>query len=216
MDEDPVKTDQSEGVGEEANGEEAVQSPQTPPEVEAADEVEEQATVSAAEYQKICSERDDYLNHLQRLQAEFENYRKRVFKEKSEMRDYLIQDFIGSLLIVIDNMERSLHPDNNTDDVESYRQGVEIVFQQMLSILKEKGFERIDAVGQKFDPHFHEAVQQVETDDCEPGIITEEFMPGYMIKDRVLRAPKVLVAAKPSKPQSEEEENDAVSNGEAS
>ncbi|MGC9326486.1 MAG: nucleotide exchange factor GrpE [Candidatus Hinthialibacter sp.] len=203
-DESAEKPDLPEEIEDNGLAEEAAPASETPPESEAASGAEEQITVNTAEYQKICSERDEFLNHLQRLQAEFENYRKRVLKEKSELRDYLIQDFISSLLNVIDNMERSLHPDYNTNDVVSYRQGVEMVFNQMLSILEEKGLTRIESVGQKFDPRIHEAIRQEETESCEPGIITAEFMPGYMIKDRILRAPKVVVAVKPSGPQTEE------------
>jgi len=161
-------------------------------------EVEKTVTVNRDEYNRLRQERDDFLNHLQRLQAEFDNYRKRVQKEKSELRDYLIQDFIYRMLGVIDNMDRALHPDNTTNDVNTYRQGVEMVFQQTINILKEQGLCRMETVGIPFDPHRHEAVGQIESSEYEPGTIVSEFMPGYSIKDRVLRAPKVVVAIKPA------------------
>lgn len=159
-------------------------------------DAEQTASVNMDDYNRLRQERDDFLNHLQRLQAEFDNYRKRVQKEKSELRDYLIQDFIYRMLGVIDNIDRALHPSNTTDDVNSYRQGVEMVFQQMINILKEQGLNRMETVGKPFDPHLHEAVGQMETSEQESGIIVSEVMPGYAINDRVLRAPKVLVAVK--------------------
>ncbi len=150
--------------------------------------------LSAEDIEKIIHERDDYLKHLQRLQADFDNYRKRIQKEKAQLRDFLVQDILTSLLEVIDNMDRALHPDNDTHDVDSYRQGVEMVFQQFMNILKEHGLTRVETDGKMFDPRFHEAIGQVETDQHEPGTIISEFLPGYAINERILRAPKVQVA----------------------
>jgi molecular chaperone GrpE len=164
---------------------------------EAGKAAESTIVLNAEEYNRLRLERDDFLNHLQRLQAEFDNYRKRVQKEKSDLRDYLIQDFIYRMLEVIDNIDRALHPSNAAADVNSYRQGVEMVFQQMVNILKDQGLVRMDTVGQAFDPRLHEAIGQQETGDCEAGVIVSEYMPGYTINDRVLRAPKVVVAVKP-------------------
>lgn len=155
--------------------------------------VEEKLTVDPNEYCKILQERDEYLDHLRRLQAEFDNYRKRVQKEKSEMRDFLIQGFIGRLLEVIDNMDRALHPNNTTHDVDSYRKGVEMVFDQMIALLKEQGLKRMETVGQPFDPRFHEAVGLMESSEYQPGYIAMEMLPGYFINDRILRTSKVMV-----------------------
>lgn len=160
-------------------------------------ETENPVVLSMEEYNRLRQERDDFLNHLQRLQAEFENYRKRVQKEKAELRDYLIQDFIYRMLEVIDNMDRALHPSNAAADVNSYRQGVEMVFQQMINILREQGLVRMESVGQIFDPRLHEAVGRQESSEHEEGVIVNEFLSGYKINDRVLRAPKVIVSIKP-------------------
>jgi len=153
----------------------------------------EKITVDSTEYRKILQDRDEYLDHLRRLQAEFDNYRKRVQKEKSEMREYLIQELIGRLLEVIDNMDRALHPSNTTHDVDSYRKGVEMVFDQLIAILKEQGLKRMETVGQPFDPRFHEAVGLMESSEYQPGCVAMEMLPGYFISDRILRTSKVMV-----------------------
>lgn len=142
-------------------------------------------------------ERDEYLNHLKRLQAEFDNFRRRTHREREEMRAYLLQDFMGRLLPVVENMDRALHPLNQTPDIDTYRQGVEMVYQQFCNVLRESGLERIETEGQPFDPNLHEAVSQVETANAAPGTVVAEFSPGYRLKDRVLKAPKVQVAAAP-------------------
>ncbi len=169
--------------------------PDTQPEETIQEEkaVEEIFTVDPNEYRKILQERDEYLDHLRRLQAEFDNYRKRVQKEKSEMRDYLIQGLIVRLLEVIDNMDRALHPSITTHDVDSYRKGVEMVFDQMIAILKEQGLKRMETVGQPFDPRFHEAVGLMESSEYQPGCVAKEMLPGYFINDRLLRTSKVMV-----------------------
>jgi molecular chaperone GrpE len=163
----------------------------------------EEAHEAVAELAKAWQERDEYLNHLQRLQAEFDNYRKRTQKERLDLKEYLLEEFMRKLLEVVDNMERALHPDNRTEDMESYRSGVEMVFKKMMVILEDYGLTRIESVGKPFDPRFHEAVMNVETDKHEPGTVVMELTPGYCLKDRVLQAPKVQVAIRPSGPQNE-------------
>ncbi len=145
----------------------------------------------------ICKERDEYLHDLQRLQAEFDNFRKRTIRERSEMREFLLQEFIGRLLDVNDNLDRALNTDANDESHESFRDGVKMIQQQMMTILTDYGLERIKTDGEMFDPSFHEAMMQIESDEHEPGQIVSEFMPGYMLKERVLRAAKVQVAQAP-------------------
>ncbi len=163
-------------------------------------------TLNPEDIEKIIHERDDYLKHLQRLQAEFDNYRKRIQKEKTQLRDFMVQDILTSLLDVIDNMDRALHPDNDTHDVDSYRQGVEMVFQQFMNILKDKGLTRVETDGKVFDPRLHEAIGQIETDQHEPGTIVTEFLPGYAINERIIRAPKVQIAAQIKENAKEQED----------
>ncbi|HOL95704.1 MAG TPA: nucleotide exchange factor GrpE [bacterium] len=157
----------------------------------------ETAVISPEAYQKAVQERDEYLDHLRRLQAEFDNYRKRVLKEKAEMRDLLIQDFIFQLLDIVEILERALHPDHETSDVESYRKGVEMIYQKFMAVLKDQGLSRIECVGQPFDPFIHEAVMQTETTTMNPGTVVAEITPGYFLKDRLLRPSRVQVAVLP-------------------
>ena len=131
---------------------------------------------------------------LKRLQAEFDNYRKRVVKERAEMKDFLIQDVITRLLEVVGNLEHALNSNAESSDMESYRTGVRMVYQQFLSILGEFGLSKIETVGQPFDPRFHEAVSQAVNDEVQPGTIILEITPGYKLKERVVRAPKVQIA----------------------
>ena len=146
------------------------------------------------ELEKVKAERDEYLNDLKRLQAEFNNFRKRSTKERSEMREYLMQDLIARILGVVENLERAINPELQADDLESYRSGVVMVYQQLMGILGEIGLTKIEAQGERFDPNLHEAVSEIETDDQEPGTIVNELTPGYKLKDRVIKAPKVQIA----------------------
>ncbi|MFB3787014.1 MAG: nucleotide exchange factor GrpE [bacterium] len=159
--------------------------------------------ISPGEFQKAVQERDEYLDHLRRLQAEFDNYRKRVQKEKGELRDLLIQDILFQLLDVMEALERALHPDHESSDVESYRKGVEIVFQKFMAVLKDQGLIRIESVGQPFDPFIHEAIMQTETGAVKPGTVVAEITPGYFLKDRLLRPARVQVSVPPKESQPE-------------
>lgn len=156
--------------------------------------------------QKIIQERDDYLSHLKRLQAEFDNFRKRVQKERIDLREYLLQEILSRLLDVADNMDRALHPHNKTDDIESYHAGVQMVYNQLMSVLGDYGLSRIECVGEQFDPQYHEAIAQQPSKEHEPGTILNEISPGYLLKDRVLRAPKVQVAVEASSESEEKSE----------
>ncbi len=161
------------------------------------------------ELAKTVRERDDYLEHLKRLQAEFDNFRKRTQREKEDMRSYLLQNFLEQLLPVVDSFGRALETANQSQDLDSYRQGVEMVYSQLTGILKENGLEKIESVGQPFDPNLHEAVAQVETEEQEPGHIVTEFSPGYKLKDRVIQAPKVQVAIAPAQQEDKKSEEDS-------
>lgn len=161
------------------------------------------------EIEAVCKQRDEYLHDLQRLQAEFENFRKRTIRERSEMREFLMQDFMGRLLDVIDNLDRALKTDASDENHESFRDGVKMIQQQMMTILSEYGLERINTQGEMFDPSFHEAMMQIESEEHQPGQIVSEFMPGYLLKERVLRAAKVQVAQAASAASEQTETNES-------
>ena len=139
----------------------------------------------------VTEEKDEYLNKLKRLKADFVNYRNRAKKEKSQIEVKTKMEFINSLLPVIDNFERALKSVN--EDTE-FLSGVKMIRKQLMDVLKKEGLEIIETEGQEFDPQFHEAVMQVESEEHESGFIVEEIQRGYLMDDKVVRPAMVKVA----------------------
>jgi molecular chaperone GrpE len=139
------------------------------------------------------SERDEYLDTLRRVQAEFENYRKRVIKEQTALVDRATSGLVEQLLPVLDSFELALKnlDSAGSDDIESVRKGVELVYAELLGVLEKAGLSRIEAEGKPFDPNVHEAVMQ-EDGDGEP-VVTVVLRTGYTLKGRVLRPAMVKV-----------------------
>jgi molecular chaperone GrpE len=160
---------------------------------------EEEAAASELEadlarLSQLQSERDEYLDTLRRVQAEFENYRKRVIKEQTALVDRATQGLVEQLLPVLDSFELAL---KNFDaaggqDTESVRKGVELVYAELLGVLEKAGLSRVEAEGKPFDPNVHEAVMQ-EEGDGEP-VVTDVLRTGYTLKGRVLRPAMVKVS----------------------
>ena len=134
-------------------------------------------------------------DRLKRQMAEFENFRKRSEKEKSQMFDMGAKAIVEKILPVIDNFERGLAavPDDKKDD--PFITGMDKVYKQMLTELDAAGVKPIECVGQEFDPDFHNAVMQVENDELESGTVAQELQKGYMVKGRVIRPSMVQVVA---------------------
>ena len=132
-------------------------------------------------------------DRLKRQMAEFENFRKRSEKEKSQMFDMGAKTIVEKILPVIDNFERGLAavPDDKKDD--PFITGMDKVYKQMLTELEAAGVKPIECVGQEFDPDFHNAVMQVENDELESGTVAQELQKGYMYKDSVVRHSMVSV-----------------------
>lgn len=126
---------------------------------------------------------------LQRLQAEFENYKKRSEKEKQDFKTYATSELIKKLLPVLDNFALAF---SNTES-EEFKKGVELIYSQLLTVLEEEGLQPISAEGEMFDPYRHEAIMQEESDE-EKGKVIEEFQKGYMLNDKLLRHSKVKVS----------------------
>lgn len=133
---------------------------------------------------------NDILETLQRVQAEFENYKKRVEKEKSEFIKSACAKIIKEILPVLDNFDMAL---KNTSNHNDFVKGIGMIHSQLFSALSKEGLKPIDAEGKKFNPYVHEALMQEESDKGD-GIIIEEFQKGYMIGDIVLRHSKVKVS----------------------
>lgn len=143
---------------------------------------------------KLTAEIEEYKERLLRAQADFDNFRRRTQKEKEDLAKYASSVLITELLPVIDNFERALSSGADSADVSSYAKGVEMIFRQLEGVLKAEGLERMEAVGQPFNPEFHQAVMQVDSDEYEEGIVVEELQKGYQLKDKVIRPAMVKVS----------------------
>ncbi len=132
---------------------------------------------------------------LKRLQAEFENYKKRIEKESAEFKDYAKKELIIKILPLIDSFEQAL---KNTSNKENFVKGVELIFAQLMSILAQEGLRPIHSLHEKFDPFKHEVLLQKECDK-EEGTVIEEFQKGYFLKDKVIRSSKVVISKKHDK-----------------
>ncbi|MGB8128737.1 MAG: nucleotide exchange factor GrpE [Candidatus Angelobacter sp.] len=152
------------------------------------------AAGAGGEMEKLRTERNDLFERLARLQAEFDNYRKRAAKENAEYRDYAVSDAARALLPVVDSFTLALK--NASAKPEDLRRGVELIFKQLQDVLQKLNIERVPAQGEPFDPRVHEAIEMVETDAAPDHHVLEELQPGYRIKGRLLRPAMVRVAKK--------------------
>jgi molecular chaperone GrpE len=143
------------------------------------------------EVSRLTAERDEYLAHLQRTQAEFDNYRKRMLRDQTAHLERATGNLIEQLLPVLDSFELALNSAGT--DVDRLRKGVELVYGEFLGALEKAGLERIEALGKPFDPEEHEAVMHVEDDTGEAGV-RDVVRSGYRFKGRVLRPAMVKVA----------------------
>jgi len=150
--------------------------------------------VSRAEFDQLKGERDQLLDRLARLQAEFENARKRAERERLEFRDYATGSVVEQFLPVLDNFALAL---NSNSTAEQLRSGVELIVKQMEDVLRQLQVTAVPAVGEAFDPRLHEALGSVEKDDVPDQHVAEEVRRGYRIRERLLRPALVRVANNP-------------------
>jgi molecular chaperone GrpE len=151
-------------------------------------------TAENAELQKLRTEREALLDRLARMQADFENSRKRAAREQQDFREYALADAIKALLPTLDSFERALQSGGEKSDLRS---GVELIHKQLQDTLTKLGLRPIPAKGELFDPRLHEAIEMVETADVPDHQILEELQRGYKLKDRLLRPAMVKVASNP-------------------
>jgi molecular chaperone GrpE len=155
----------------------------------------EPAEAVSDEIGRLRAERDEYLDHLRRLQADFDNFRKRMMRDQTSHLERATSGLIEQLLPVLDTFELALintSGPNAGTDAERLRKGVELVYSELRGVLEKAGLERIEAKGKPFDPEEHEAVMSIE-DDGEPGV-RDVVRTGYRLKGRVLRPAMVKVA----------------------
>ena len=149
------------------------------------------------EVAKLAAELDDLRQTLLRRQADFDNYRKRTEKERSEDWKRSTARVIESLIPTIDGFEQALAAHRETE-YENYRKGFELIYKQLLDNLAKLGAERMDPLGKPFDPHLHQAMDRTETTEHADGIILQTYQPGYIFHGRVLRPAMVRVAVHPN------------------
>jgi molecular chaperone GrpE len=146
-----------------------------------------------AERDRLIEEKNDLMDRLLRRQAEFDNFRRRAERERSDLLEYAHTESVRAILPILDDFERALKTE--TADKE-YARGMELIYQRLAEALKKLGLEPISAKGQKFDPHVHHAVDMVETADVEDHTILDEYQQGYNFRGRLLRPAMVKVAVK--------------------
>jgi len=149
-------------------------------------------------------------DRLLRLAAEYDNYRKRTAREFECLCQNANENLILKLLDTLDNFERAFDSAKASNDYQNFREGVELVYTHMKDILTKEGLKEIEAIGKPFDPNFHEAVTQAESDKYEEGMVMDQMTKGYMLNDRLLRASKVVVSKGEPK-EEKEKESDEIS-----
>jgi molecular chaperone GrpE len=139
--------------------------------------------------------KDEYFHMLQLKAAEFENYRKRTIKEKDEIYNRAFSDALSVILPLVDNFDRAFDAMSKEDsNKESIREGVEMIYKQLLEVLKNSGVEEIKTVGEKFDPEYHNAMMHIDDEQYDENVVVEEFQKGYKYKGKVIRHSAVKVA----------------------
>ncbi len=149
---------------------------------------------TAEQLEKLRAEKQELMDTLVRRQADFENYRKRVEKERQQEHHRGVEGLIESLLPVLDAFERALAVQDDPGYAE-YRKGFELIHRQLWEALAKRGLERIESTGKEFNPHFHHAIERVETTEHADGIVIGELQPGYVFHGRVLRPAMGRVAS---------------------
>ena len=164
---------------------------------ESEDEVQEEQeteTVEQDECEKLKAELDDLNNKYLRMAADFDNYRKRQMQERESLLKYGAADTMTKLLAVLDTFERAQESLKDVEDVQSVKEGYEVVFKQLMDTLKKAGLETINALGAEFDPNLHEAIAQTPTNEHPDNTVISQMQKGYKLADRVLRPALVNVA----------------------
>ena len=167
-----------------------------------ADEIPENAAETDfaradADVAKLATDLEDLRQTLLRRQADFDNYKKRIEKERGEDSKRTTARLIEALIPVIDGFEQALAAHREAE-YENYRRGFELIYKQLLDNITKLGVERVDPTGKQFDPHLHQAMDRTETIGPEDGTVLQVFQPGYVFNGRVLRPAMVRVAVRPA------------------
>lgn len=158
-------------------------------------QAEEMVGQEQGEIARLMAEAEEHQQRFVRAQADFDNFRRRTQKEKEELAKYASMKLITELVPVIDNFERAMATVPEGTESESFSKGIQMIFRQLESVLNNEGLTAMETVGQPFNPEFHQAIMQVESDEYEEGTVVEEVQKGYMLKDKVLRPAMVKVSS---------------------
>lgn len=161
------------------------------------DAMESDNLAADADVAKLTADLEDLRQTLLRRQADFENYRKRIEKERLEESRRATARVVEALIPIVDSFEHALAAHREAE-YENYRKGFELIHKQMLDNLAKLGVERIEPTGQQFDPHQHQALDRAESTDAPDGTVLQVFQPGYLFHGRVLRPAMVRVAVRPT------------------
>lgn len=156
--------------------------------------LETQLATIAAERDQLAAEKAELEDRLLRRQADFENFRRRTERERSDFIQYAAMDLAGQLLPIVDDLERALKAPSSDPE---YVRGIELIYQRFFNVLRGMGLEPIEAVGKPFDPNLHQAIDKVATEETEDQTVLEEYQRGYNFKGKLLRPSMVKVAVKP-------------------
>lgn len=184
--ENPVSEEEMQEAAEDASWEEATEENQS-------GATEEKKSIFKKKKDKKDEQIEELTDRVKRQMAEFENFRKRTEKEKTQMFDMGAKTIIEKILPVVDNFERGFQAVEDEDKDDAFVKGMDMVYKQLMTELANAGVTPIEAVGKEFNPDFHNAVMQVESEEFESGIVAAEFQKGYMYKDSVVRHSMVSV-----------------------
>ena len=186
-----LKTETSDSIDNNMENEATSKEDEQP---ESSESSEDNASEATAEdnSKKVEAEENGDAKYL-RLMAEFQNYKKRVAKEKSDIHSYANEKIVTELLEVLDNFERALAADNSTD-VEGYAQGMKLIFDQLLGVLTKSGLVEVKALGEEFDPNMHNAVMTADSEEYDSNKVCSVLQKGYTLNGKVIRPSMVTVA----------------------
>jgi len=159
----------------------------------AAGDEQAEANPLQAELDAAKQQAEEFRQRWLRAQADFDNFRRRTRLEKEDMLKYASMGLIGQLLPVVDNFERAIAASESSRDFDALFKGLEMIYKQLMQVLEQEGLKPIEAVGQPFNPEYHQAVMQVQSEEHGEGIVVDELQKGYMLKEKVLRPSMVSV-----------------------
>jgi len=200
-------------------------TPEQPPEPEAPEgeqlPVHEPVTLSYADYEELktlAKERDDYLKRLQRAVADYQNLQKRIERFRDNARESIVRSLADQILPIADSLSRALRAAEQAEGAENIVQGLRLVEREFYGALERLGIQPVEAVGRKFDPHYHEAAMQQQVAGVPPNTVVEELKKGFVLGDQVIRPSQVVVAAGagessqgPGAPDGQREEDETTS-----